>query len=147
MFFDSACCCLRTINWSQVFSGEWRCCWSSADRRCSNYIWVINNFMAYSSAAYIKDLTVGINGMVVCYQPCSGGQTLIKSPGNVNDVVWSIRFNSKSQLASTTCRNRVKLLINRYAWCWEIRALKSNRIQIRSVCNYSSMSTLQRPFS
>ena len=28
-------------------SGGWRCCWSSADRRCSNYIWVINNLIAY----------------------------------------------------------------------------------------------------
>ena len=28
-------------------SWEWRCSWSSADRRCSNYIWVINNFIAY----------------------------------------------------------------------------------------------------
>ena len=26
---------------------EWRCNWSSADRRCSNYIWVINKFIAY----------------------------------------------------------------------------------------------------
>ena len=26
---------------------EWRCSWSSADRRCSNYIWVIKNFIAY----------------------------------------------------------------------------------------------------
>ena len=24
----------------------WRCSWNSADRRCSNYIWVINNFIA-----------------------------------------------------------------------------------------------------
>ena len=24
---------------------EWRCRWSSADRQCSNYIWVINNFI------------------------------------------------------------------------------------------------------
>ena len=30
-----------------VLSWEWRCSWSSADRRCSNYIWVINNFIAY----------------------------------------------------------------------------------------------------
>ena len=29
MFLDSACTCLRTIYWSQVFSGEWRCSWSS----------------------------------------------------------------------------------------------------------------------
>ena len=36
-----------SIHWSQVLSGEWRCSWSSADRRCSNYIWVINNLIAY----------------------------------------------------------------------------------------------------
>ena len=29
---------------------------SSADRRCSNYIWVINNFIAYQGASYIRDL-------------------------------------------------------------------------------------------
>ena len=62
MFFDSACSCLRTIYWSQVFSGEWRCSWSGANRRCSNYIWVINNFIPYSSVPYIRDLTV--NGML-----------------------------------------------------------------------------------
>ena len=30
-----------------VLSREWRCSWSSADRRCSNYIWVVDNFIAY----------------------------------------------------------------------------------------------------
>ena len=30
---------------------------SSADRRCSNYIWVIDNFIAYKGASYIRDLT------------------------------------------------------------------------------------------
>ena len=34
-------------DWSQVLSWEWRCSWSSTDRRCSNYIWVIANFIAY----------------------------------------------------------------------------------------------------
>ena len=24
---------------------EWKCSWNSADRRCSNYIWVINNLL------------------------------------------------------------------------------------------------------
>ena len=32
--------------------------WSSADRRCTNYIWVINNIIAYSGAPYIRGLTV-----------------------------------------------------------------------------------------
>ena len=58
MFLVLACSCLCSIYWRQVLSGEWRCSWSSADRRCSNYIWVINNLIAYNSASYIRDLTV-----------------------------------------------------------------------------------------
>ena len=34
------------IHWSQVLSREWRCSWGSADKRCSNCIWVSNNFVA-----------------------------------------------------------------------------------------------------
>ena len=37
---------------------KWRCSWSNADRRCSNYIWVINYFIAYPGATYIKGLTI-----------------------------------------------------------------------------------------
>ena len=47
-----------------MLSREWRCSWSSADRRCSNYIWVINNLIAYLSASYIRDLTV--RGVFTC---------------------------------------------------------------------------------
>ena len=35
-----------------------KCSWNSTDRRCSNYIWVINNFIAYKGAAYIRGMTV-----------------------------------------------------------------------------------------
>ena len=41
-----------------MLSREWRCSWSSADRRCSNYIWVIDNFIAYLGASYIRGFTV-----------------------------------------------------------------------------------------
>ena len=58
MLLVSSCSCIYPIRWSQVLSWELRCSWSSADRRCSNYIWVINNFIAYLSASYIRDLTV-----------------------------------------------------------------------------------------
>ena len=47
MFLFWSCSCLCLIHWSQVLSREWRCCWSSTDRRCSNYIWVIKSFIAY----------------------------------------------------------------------------------------------------
>ena len=53
MFLVSSCSCRCPIHWSQVLSPEWRCSWSSADRRCSNYIWVINSYIAYYVASYI----------------------------------------------------------------------------------------------
>ena len=42
MFLVSSCSCLCPIQWSQVLSRDWRCSWSNADRRYSNYISVIN---------------------------------------------------------------------------------------------------------
>ena len=56
MFIISSCLC--PIHRSQVLSPEWRCSWSSADRRYSNYIWVINNCTAYRGATYIRGLTI-----------------------------------------------------------------------------------------
>ena len=41
-----------------MLSREWRYSWSRVDRRCTNYIWVINNFIAYYDANYIRCLTV-----------------------------------------------------------------------------------------
>ena len=58
MILVSPCSCLCPIHWSQVLSREWRCSWSSADSRCSNYILVIDNFIAFSGASYIKGLAV-----------------------------------------------------------------------------------------
>ena len=58
MLLASSRSCLRSIHWSQLVSWEWRCSWSSANRRCSNYIWVINNFIAYWGATYIRGFTV-----------------------------------------------------------------------------------------
>ena len=58
MLLVSSCSGLCPIQWSQMLSWEWRCSWSSTDRRCSNYIWVINNFIAYKGATYIRGFTV-----------------------------------------------------------------------------------------
>ena len=67
----SSCSCLYPIRWSQVLSWEWRCSWSSADRRCTNYIWVIYNLIAHLSASYITDLTVRIfsvgSRLITCF--------------------------------------------------------------------------------
>ena len=55
MFLVSSCSCICPIYWSYVLSWEWRCSWSSGDRRCSNYIWVINDLFAYKGASHIRD--------------------------------------------------------------------------------------------
>ena len=58
MFLASSCSCLCPIHWNQVLSWEWRCNWSSSDRRCSKYILVIKNFISYWGATNIRGLTV-----------------------------------------------------------------------------------------
>ena len=58
MFLVPSCSWLCPIHWSQVWSRYWRCSWSSADRRLFNYICVINNFIAYLEAPYIRVLTL-----------------------------------------------------------------------------------------
>ena len=68
MIFVSSCSCHCPIYWSQVLSREWTFSWSNADRRCSNYIWVINNFIAYYSATYVRGLTVVIIFTCMAFQ-------------------------------------------------------------------------------
>ena len=59
MFLVSSCSCLtQSIEASQVLSREWRCNWSSADRQCFNHIWVMNHFIAYWGASYVRSLMV-----------------------------------------------------------------------------------------
>ena len=48
-----------------MLSREWRCSWSSADTRCSNYIWVINIFIAYKGATYIRGLRVHCSDVTI----------------------------------------------------------------------------------
>ena len=63
MFLVSSYSCLYPFHWSQVLSRAWRCSWSSADRRCSSYIWVINKFIAYKDATYIRGLTALLHAL------------------------------------------------------------------------------------
>ena len=89
---------LPWVDWSQVLSWEWRCSWSSADRQCSNYIWVINNFITNSDVSYIRDLTV-------CYFPNVLGHT----------CVFSDRFWTRSQ-TETRYFSSYDLLMIRQKW-------------------------------
>ena len=66
MFLVSSHSCLQSIHWSQVLSWERRCSWSSADRRCSNNIWIINIFIAHKGVTYIRCFTV--DELTACQQ-------------------------------------------------------------------------------
>ena len=52
----NACCLSLQLSLRNMLKPSVK--WRSADRRCSNYIWVINHLFAYQSASYIRDLTV-----------------------------------------------------------------------------------------
>ena len=56
IFPVSSCNCICPIDLSQVLSRQWRCSWSRVERRCCNYILVINNYITYCGAAYIRGL-------------------------------------------------------------------------------------------
>ena len=74
MILVSSCSCLCPIHWSQVWSREWRCSWSSADRRCSNYIWVKSTILLPTkSASYIRGLTVRLScpNPLICENMCT----------------------------------------------------------------------------
>ena len=53
-----------------LLTREWRCSWSSADRRCSNYIWVVNDYIPYKGATYIRDLTVCDSNTIITSKRC-----------------------------------------------------------------------------
>ena len=57
-FLISSCSCLHAIYWSRVLSQERRCSLISLDRRCSNYIWVINDWIINKGATYIRRLMI-----------------------------------------------------------------------------------------
>ena len=84
MFFILPCSCRCIIHWSQELSREWGCSWSSANRQCSNYIWVIINFIAYWGVIYTRGLTMN------CFQTL---QAAIWLSGHVCQV--TLLYNHK----------------------------------------------------
>ena len=59
--------CLCAIYWSPVLSQWWRSSWSSTDRQCSNYIWVITNLMRTKVRVIITVAPTKQNGMAGDY--------------------------------------------------------------------------------
>ena len=102
-----SCRCLCAIYWSHVLSWECRCSWSSADRRCSNYIWVINKYIAYWGGSNIRDLTVHplevafTKWVKIIWNPLKRNNQIINSSPMVYPVlpsktyIW-LTYNNKS---------------------------------------------------
>ena len=68
-----------------MLSREWRCGWSSTDRRFSNYIWAISNVIASESATYIRGMTVSFLQQPVL-PPCGGVGSVVWVVGRINTL-------------------------------------------------------------
>ena len=133
MLLVLASSCLCAIYWSQMLSREWRCSWSNADRRCSNYIWVINNLVAFESASYIRDLTV----MLSLSQCVVTTRRLLGSWSSQGDVIkwkhfpgywpfvrefpgdrWILRTKPKTQNFDVSFDLRLNGRLSKQSWGW-----------------------------
>ena len=86
-------------------SREWRCGWSSADRRCSNYIWVIDNFIAYLGVTYIRGFTVYavvflLHFCTFCILCFGGGSCSCSSHSAFSYVLWRLCRTVSSSVCS-----------------------------------------------
>ena len=88
MFLVSSWSCPCPIHWSQ-----WRCSWSSADRWCSNYFSMINDFIAYWGAAYIRDFTVLWCAHPAGIDPVWCGPVYISNRGWMPLTLLNIHYN------------------------------------------------------
>ena len=133
MFIVSSCSCLCAIHRSQVLSWEWRCGWSSADKRCSNYIWMINNFIAKvrlilevwrSFLAHSCDLSLdvaetlctdigaGITTIIINHKPCD-----ILETHSIASVAWlGIIIFNKAHWDRFTTKNGIEMKISHIKW-------------------------------
>ena len=93
MFLVSSCSYYCKICWIHVLSQEWRCSWSSVDGRCSNYIWVINNFTTYHGAPYIREFTVWmISFLRSSKTPCMANGYHITNANSINlYFIWKVK--------------------------------------------------------
>ena len=77
-------------------------------KSCSNCIWVIDNFIAYSGASYIRDLTVISNTSM---GNCSGhAVNQIGHSKFVGNDIWRITFMSATQIIQSILITKLAIL-------------------------------------
>ena len=129
MFLVASCNCLCPIHWNQVLSREWRCSWSSADRWCSNYIWVIGNFIAYLGASCIWGLRVSqCNG---CWCPGSLCHHVISSHAITGYICSCLPWG---RISTTVVINIKKKEIK---WFLHISWNKSSPTRVKYLVNFA----------
>ena len=87
-FLASSCACLCPISWGELLSQEWRFSWNSANKRCSNYTWVINYFIAYLAASYIRGLA--LMAFISAWSCCGGSALLYRTFIQMSHWVWKV---------------------------------------------------------
>ena len=89
---------LWSIHWSQVLSWEWRCSWSSADRWCSNYIWVIKNLINKTKVCHIKGLAVveimwfNTQATLLIYIEANHYQIIVNHQHATYNPLWNCKY-------------------------------------------------------
>ena len=121
MFRVSYCSCHCPINWSQVLSQEWRSSWSSANRRCSNYKWVINNFIQWG-VTYIRGLTVCYGWVCQLHNHCQN-QWGSLAPWRCACNSQSSKRISRIDILSNFCEIFLRWLFRDFTEDWSLLVL------------------------
>ena len=127
MFLISSCSCLCPIYWSQLLSRKWRCSWRSADRQCSNYIWVINNFITYKGVLILEvwwyfcyssaNLDSSFSGIHRGFCQMNFGFPVFLNSLWPGDAIWRQRSGSTLAQAMACCLMAASHYLNQ---CWLI---------------------------
>ena len=124
MFPVLSCSCICTIHWSQVLNREWRCDLGSDYRRCSNYICVINRFVAYWGADYIIYLIVKNLNLEKSSAPSKSIQAIMcleihirslfaDNFEKLNKTPTSLKMQSQTRLTTFICGGSTSCVIDR----------------------------------
>ena len=120
---SSSCSCLCPMHWSQVISWKWRCSPSSTNRRCSNYIWVINNFIVYWGVACIRVL-------------------MVRFLSNLRALVFMFSQNGNE---AWVARYLLLLEVNKHDCHLLTRLLLKNHLKLFSLTNFTPISFISCP--
>ena len=119
MSLVSSCSCLCSIYWSQVLSHEWRYSWSSADRRCFNYIGAVNIFII--KVWLILQIWQYFYFTVGLLVPVDALLSWRKTPGGLSLSYFSKEFQTTRFAPFTFCHDIYctgMLFTHKAGWLW-----------------------------